>query len=168
MLLHCNIMNIVHGGFAINFVDFEVRSSLPHLSRRDLLSTFQLVFNICWPPLYSSQTAVNVRGRELASERLSDLLHISKQVFKEILHRFPAGSSWKCIRCQRCQPLQVSGLASIEAIDPTIDFNTPRNKNTVLCHALNTHARAHSERVCDLVQQRRCFGSRTGISPNQV
>ena len=38
-----NFKNNGHGGFAIKIFGFAVRSSLLHLSRRDLVSSFHLV-----------------------------------------------------------------------------------------------------------------------------
>ena len=135
-------------GLPSRFSFFAVRSSLLHLSRRDLVSRFLSV---------SSSAATRVlrpscieRSLKRAGE-LTSVRSTSKRSFHETLHRFPAGSSWKCIRRQHkmCQFLKVFGLAFIKAKRSNctragwLDSNTRRNRNTGLYHLLNTHARTH-------------------------
>ena len=67
MLLFCNFKNSGHGGFAIRILGFAVRSSLLHLSRRDLVSRFQPVSNSAATPVLRPTCIERSLKRELAS-----------------------------------------------------------------------------------------------------
>ena len=144
------LTNSGHGGFAIKIFGFAVRSSVLHLSRRDLVSRFQPV---------SSSAATTVlrpsctqRSLKRAGEYTSvrSAAHFSKQVFTrpctDSLHL--PGNAFD-VNTRFCQFLKVSGVAFIEAKRSNctragrLDSNTRRKRNTGLYHVVNTHACSH-------------------------